>query len=238
MWSEVLEHNGDFSVHLCKKILDSFSRSIFCIDMEKETSHYTKILTFFEQRGGYAHTKELKEAVLKTSDVKALYDAGVLEKIKPGLYRLADLDYPDDVSLSVVDVAKAFPDGVICLISALNYYDLTTFQPSQVSVAIRNNSYAPNILVPPVKVFYFRDRFYEPGIETISTIYGEVKIYSREKTVCDMFRYRNKLGEDLALEGLKNYVASADADLYQLRHYAHICQVKTVMLPYLKALVG
>ncbi len=206
--------------------------------MEQETSQHKKILTFFEQRGGYAHAKELKEAVLKTSDVRALYDAGVLEKIKSGLYRLANLDYPDEVSLSFMDVAKALPGGVICLISALSYYDLTTFNPSEVYVAIRNNSYAPKMLIPPVKVFYFRDRFYEPGIKTISAVYGDVKIYNREKTVCDMFRYRNKLGEDLALEGLKNYVASADADLYQLRHYAHICQVKTVMLPYLKALVG
>ena len=175
---------------------------------------------------------------MKTSELRALYDAGVLEKIKPGLYRSADPDYPDEVSLSFVDVAKAMPDGVICLISALSYHDLTTFNPSEVYVAIRNHAYAPKVIVPPVKVFYFRDRFYEPGIETISTIYGDVSIYNREKTVCDMFRYRNKLGEDLALEGLKNYVASADADLYQLRHYAHLCQVKTVLLPYLKALVG
>ena len=205
--------------------------------MENELSR-NKILTFFEQHGGYAHVKELKEAVFKTSDVKALYNAGALEKIKPGLYRLADLDYPDEVSLSFVDVAKAFPDGIICLLSALSYYELTTFNPSEVSVAIRNHAYAPKMLVPPVKVFYFRDRFYEPGIASISTVYGEVKIYNREKTVCDMFRYRNKLGEDLALEGLKNYIVSANADLYQLRRYAHICQVKTVMLPYVKALVG
>jgi predicted transcriptional regulator of viral defense system len=205
--------------------------------MEKESSQ-NKILTFFEKRGGYAHTKDLKEAVFKTSDVKALYEEGVLEKIKPGLYRLSDLDYPETVSLSFVDVAKAIPDGVICLISALSYYDLTTFNPSEIYVAIRNHSYASNILNPPVKVFYFRDRFYEPGIETIQTEYGDVKLYNREKTVCDMFRYRNKLGEDLALEGLKNYLASQYADLYTLRQYAKICQVKTVVFPYLKALVG
>lgn len=210
---------------------------MYCIDMEKESTQH-KILTFFEKRGGYAHTKELKEAVFKTSEVKTLYDAGVLEKIKPGLYRLADLDYPDEVSLSFVDVARAMPEGVICLISALSYYELTTFNPSEIYVAIRNHSYAPNILYPPVKVFYFRGRFYEPGIETIRTEYGDVKLYNREKTVCDMFRYRNKLGEDLALEGLKNYLTSQDADLYTLRQYAKICQVKSIVFPYLKALVG
>jgi len=94
------------------------------------------------------------------------------------------------------------------------------------------------VIYPPVNIFYFRDRFYEPGIETITTAYGTVKLYNREKTVCDLFRYRNKLGEDLALEGLKNYVSSPSANLHELRRYADICQVKTVMLPLLKALVN
>lgn len=211
--------------------------SIYAIDMKKGTVK-DKVFLFFEERGGYAHTKELKKAVFKTSDIKSLYEAGKLEKIKPGLYRLSDLDYPDTVSLSFVDVAKAMPDGIICLISALSYYDLTTFNPSEIYVAIRNHSYAPKIFYPPVKVFYFRERFYEPGIEIVKTRYGNVKLYNREKTVCDMFRYRNKLGEDLALEGLKNYLASQYADLYTLRQYAKICQVKSVVFPYLKALVG
>jgi predicted transcriptional regulator of viral defense system len=197
-----------------------------------------RIFTFFETHGGYAHTKELKKASFKTADIKQWVEKGLLEKIKPGLYRLADLDYPEGISLSFVDVSRAIPDAVICLISALSYYDLTTFNPSEIYVAIRNHSSAPNIFYPPVKIFYFRDRFYEPGIEIIKTEYGDVKLYNREKTVCDMFRYRNKLGEDLALEGLKNYLASHSADLYTLRQYATICQVKSVVFPYLKALVG
>jgi hypothetical protein len=87
-------------------------------------------------------------------------------------------------------------------------------------------------------VLYFRDRFYKPGIEIVDTIYGKVRIYNREKTICDMFRYRDKLGEDLAIEGLKNYINYSHADLYQLRQYAEICGVKTTLLLYLKALVG
>ena len=59
---------------------------------------------------------------------------------------------------------------------------------------------------PPIKIFYFRERFYNPGIEMIKTKYGEIKIYNKEKTVCDMFRYRNKLGEELAMQALKNYL--------------------------------
>jgi len=182
--------------------------------------------------------KELKEASFKTADIKKLVAEGVLDKIKPGLYRISGLEYPADISLGFVDISKAIPRGVICLISALSHYELTTFNPSEIYVAIPNETYAPRIIYPPTVVFYFRDRFYKAGIEMVDTIYGKVRIYNREKTICDMFRYRDKLGEDLAIEGLKNYINYRHADLYQLRQYADICRVKTTIIPYLKALVG
>ena len=90
---------------------------------------------------------------------------------------------------------------------------------------------------PPVKVYYFQNTFYDLGVEEIKTKTSVFKIYNAEKTICDMFRYRNKLGEDLALEGLKNYLKRKDADIAKLREYAIKCQVKTVLLPYLKAMV-
>jgi len=123
-------------------------------------------------------------------------------------------------------------------LSALEFYDLTTFNPPDVYIAIPHNRKAPKIIYPPVRIFYFRERFYKPGIEIINTKYGDVKIYNREKTVCDMFRYRNKLGEDVALEGLKNYLASEYASIRKLREYGDICQVKTLILPYMKAIIA
>ena len=74
-------------------------------------------------------------------------------------------------------------------------------------------------------------------VDQIKTKYGNIKIYSREKTVCDMFRYRNKLGDDIAIEGLKSYLEYKHADLNKLKEYAEICQVKLVMTPYIKAMV-
>jgi len=211
--------------------------SVYYIDMEKET-RARKIVNFISNNGGYARMKELKEASFRTAEIKTLVAERILDKIKPGLYRVSDLEYPANISLGFVDISKAIPRGVICLISALSYYELTTFNPSEIYVAIPNETYAPNIIYPPAAVFYFRDRFYKPGIEIVDTIYGKVRIYNREKTICDMFRYRDKLGEDLAIEGLKNYINYRHADLYQLRQYADICRVKTIMLPYLKAIVG
>lgn len=225
-----------FHFNLNKRV-DSFLMSMYHIDMEKETPSQ-RISSFIRDKGGYVKMKELKEASFRTGSIKKFVEAGIIDKIKPGLYRISDLEYPANVSLSFVDISKAIPAGVICLISALSHYDLTTFNPSKIFVSIPNEKYAPNIIYPPTEFFYFRDRFYKTGIEVIDTVYGEVKIYNREKTICDMFRYRNKLGEDLAIEGLKNYINYKYADLYKLQQYAVICQVKKIVLPYLKALVG
>jgi predicted transcriptional regulator of viral defense system len=207
-----------------------------------------RIIVYFRKHGGYALMKELKAASFQTRDIARLLKEGTIIKVKPGLYRLANVGAAvlplargkgsgTTVSQEVIDVCKAVPDGVICLASALAFYDLTTFNPSEIYVAIPNAAKVPKIDFPPLRVFYFRERFYKPGIEKIEVPTCTIKIYNKEKTICDMFRYRNKYGEDLPLEGLKNYLSRKEADVNKLRRYAEICQVKTVMMPYLKALV-
>jgi predicted transcriptional regulator of viral defense system len=206
------------------------------------------IISFFEKHGGYARMKELKKASFQTRDIAKLLEEGKIVKVKPGLYRLANVAniklpkiqivaYGFSISIGMMDVCRAIPEGVICLASALELYGLTTFNPSEIYVAIPNSSKKPKIDYPPVKIFYFRDRFYKPGIEEIKTKDVTVKIYNKEKTVCDMFRYRKKIGEDIALEGLKNYLNRKDANIKKLSEYAEICRVKTILQPYLKALV-
>jgi predicted transcriptional regulator of viral defense system len=196
-----------------------------------------RITKYLKSIGGYARMKDLRAAGFQTREVAALVADGSIERVKPGLYRLADLrDLGEDAGL--VDVCRAVPEGVICLVSALVYHGLTTFNPSEVYVAIPHGAKPPRMHYPPINTFFFRERFYTPGIETVSTPTGDIRIYTREKTVCDMFRYRHKLGEDLALEGLKQYLKQKDASVAQLLAYATICQAKTVMLPYLKALVS
>jgi len=177
-----------------------------------------KLLKYFK-KNVYVKTKDIIKASLQTRDLVKLQNEGIIHKIKPGLYRLSEVIASDGITSSFIDICKAIPDGVICLLSALEFYDLTTFNPPDVYIAIPHNRKAPKIIYPPVRIFYFRERFYKPGIEIINTKYGDVKIYNREKTVCDMFRYRNKLGEDVALEGLKNYLASEYASIRKLREY-------------------
>lgn len=182
--------------------------------------------------------KELKAASVHTRDIQRLVAEGVIEKVKPGLYKLADLEVSGRVPIGFVNVCRAMPVGVICLLSALDYWELTTFAPSQIYMAVPNSFRPPKIDYPPVNIYYFRERFYECGIETLATSMGEVRIYNREKTICDVFRYRNKLGEDVALEGLKNYITTKGMSIRVLEEYAEKCQVKTVIAPYLKALLA
>jgi len=135
-----------------------------------------------------------------------------------------------------VDVSKAIPEAVIAVASALSFHELTTFNPSKVHSAIPHEAKPKEINFPPVEVYYFRKAQYEPGIGQVNIQGHNVRIYNREKTVCDMFRYRNKLGEGLALEGLQNYLNQSDSNLNELSKYMKICRVKTVMEPYVKAM--
>jgi predicted transcriptional regulator of viral defense system len=180
--------------------------------------------------------KDLRFLKIHTRDISQAMSNGLVEKVRSGLYKLKD--YPWEEHSALVDVCRAKKDVVICLTSALEYHDLTTFNPPVVTVAVPHSTSRFELVYPPISLFYFREAFYSPGIQTIQTKHGGFRIYNREKTVCDMFRYRKKLGEDLALEGLKNYLKLKQANVNKLKRYAEICQVKTVMMPYLKAILG
>lgn len=212
---------------------------MYLIDSKNDSfSKMEKIVKYIEKNGGFARMKDLREEGFQTRDISMLVKEGVIEKVKPGIYRLADYGFFEDKNVSLLSVCNAIPNAVICLISALDHYELTLFNPSEIYYAIPNSERVKKIDYPPVKPFFFRDRFYNPGIERIKTKYGEIRIYNKEKTVCDMFRYRNKLGEDTAYEALKNYLKLKDANLLKLKKYSEICQVKTVMMPLVKVLVA
>ncbi len=197
-----------------------------------------EIIKYIAQNGGFASMKDLKEANFHTREITSLVKEKIIDKIKPGYYRIADYSFFKDVNISLITVCRAEPQAVICLISALDYYEMTDFNPSEIFYAIPHSQKRRGINNPPVKAFFFRERFYNPGIDVIKTKYGSLRIYNKEKTVCDMFRYRNKLGEDLAMQALKNYLKQKKKSIASLIKYAEICQVKTVIMPILKGLVS
>jgi predicted transcriptional regulator of viral defense system len=197
-----------------------------------------KIIKYVREKGGFARMRELRAASFQTRDIAKLVQKGRLEKMKAGLYKLPEINISTDISASLVEVSHAVPNGVIALASALAHYELTTFVPPEIYVAISMSAKPPRIKYPPVRFFYYPERFFKSGIEVIKTSAGTVRIYNREKTICDMFRYRDKLGENLALEALKNYLRRKDSNIKKLSEYAVICRVKTIVFPYIKAMVA
>jgi len=195
-----------------------------------------KIIKYFHKHR-YLKMKDLKAASFQTRDIAKLLKQGIIHKIKPGLYRLDTYYDCNNISTSFIDICQAVPKGVICLISALDFHGLTTFNPADIYVAVPQGEKIPKIIYPPVKGYYFSKQIYSAGIEIYNTSYGVVKIYNKEKTICDMFHYRNKLGEDLALEGLKNYMQMKGYSINNLMKYAKICHVYSTIYPYLKAIV-
>ena len=197
-----------------------------------------KIIKYFKAHSSYARTKDLRKVGLQSRQIASLVKDGTILQIKHGLYRFAGSPLYEHSEL--VDICTAKTQAVIALVSALEFHGLTTYMPSKITIALPHNfTYATfkksNL---PVKVYYFPKRYYGEGIELVKLKNGTIHIYSREKTVCDMFRYRKTFGEDLALEGLKNYLATKKANIQLLQTFAVICNVSTIITPYIKAMVA
>lgn len=195
----------------------------------------TKIVTILKKNNGYASLQKLKEKGIHTDTIRDQLERGIIEKVKPGLYKLVDM--PISADIGKIDVCAAMPMAVVCLHSALSYYDLTTTVPSEVMIALPRDVKPAKISYPPIRVFHFIDKIYAIGIKQIKTPSGNFKIYEIEKTIIDCFRFRNKLGQDVAMEGLKNYFSRSDFDLNKMIEYAEIGKIFSVMKPYMEAVL-
>jgi len=194
-----------------------------------------RIYKVFKKHRGFARTKDILAPGIHTRNIKRAREKGELIQVKRGLYRLADI--PLISNQGFVDLARAIPGGVICLLSALSYYELTTFNPSVIAMAICRGLRKPKINYPPVEFYHFSKKQFEAGINKIKVKGHEIRIYNREKTVCDCFRYRNKLGLDIAKEGLSEYLKRKDRDLEKLLEYAEICRIEPLLQTWLNAMI-
>jgi predicted transcriptional regulator of viral defense system len=194
-----------------------------------------KTIQIFKRHFGYAYLKDLKKEGIHTDTVRRLTQEKIIEKIKPGLYKLVDM--PMLANQGMIDVCMAMPKAIICLHSSISYYELTTTIPNRVMVALRRSEKPSNIEYPPVQVFYFSGINYRSGIEEIKTESGIFKIYNREKTIVDCFRYRNKLGIDIAREGLKNYLNKPGYNIHKLIQFAKAGRMYKILKPYIEAIL-
>lgn len=192
-----------------------------------------RIYKIFSTRNGFARTKDILAAGIHRRDIRRMRDEGMIIRVKRGLYRLAEI--PLISNQGFVDLARAVPKGVICLFSALSYHELTTFSPSIISMAICRGSREPKIEYPPVEFYHFSRKQFEAGINEIKIKGHKIRIYCPEKTICDCFRYRNKLGLDMAKEGLSEYLKRKDRNLEKLLEYTEICRIRPLLETWLYA---
>jgi predicted transcriptional regulator of viral defense system len=194
------------------------------------------IKELFIRNKGYSTLKELVKRKVHTSYIKTLLDEKLIEKVKPGLYKLIDYEY-DNLS-SYIDICKANTDAVICNITALTYHELTTQNSYLIDVAIPNSRKPNKIIYPPVKYHYFRITTYQLGIDEIKTRLGSFRIYDKEKTICDIFRNRRFYGEEIILECLKEYLKTKNKKINKLYEYAKICRIDKIIFQYVKIMSG
>ena len=195
-----------------------------------------KALDIIRHRGGIIRTREALASGIHRRTLYGLRDAGVIVSVTRGLYRIAEMEIPAQVN--IVDVAKKVPKGIICLLSALSFHELTTQMPHQIWIAIDRKARKPKIEYPPVRVFHFSSASFTEGVETHSIMEQRVQIYSTAKTVIDCFRWKNEVGLDVAIEAAKDYLTRRDSSPSKLMKYAQACKVEKIVRPYLEALIA
>jgi predicted transcriptional regulator of viral defense system len=194
-----------------------------------------KALVTFKKAGGILRTSEALELGIHRRTLYGLRDRGLLERVSRGVHRLADLAPLGDPDL--VRVALRVPRAVICLISALDFHGLTAEIPHEVQIALPRGTKEPKVKQPPIRVFRFSDAAYREGIETHSVDGVDVRIYGPAKTIADCFKFRNKIGLDVALEALRTGVEEQRFRPAELMKVAQICRVQEIVRPYLEILV-
>lgn len=187
----------------------------------------------FRANGGQLRMSEAIARGISRYMLYTLRDKGVIEQFSRGIYRLVDL--PPIGNPDLVTVALRIPNAVICLVSALAFHEITTQIPHGVSVAIPQLARRPSLDHPPLFVHRFSGPSYKAGVDEHLIDGVPVNIYSPEKTLADCFKFRNKIGMDVVLEGLKLYKTRKPFKLTALLDYAKICRVQNVMRPYLEA---
>lgn len=195
---------------------------------------WRKAEAIFKKHGGMLRASRAIALGVHPRVLYGLRDAGRLREVSRGLFRLSDL--PELGNPDLAAVAARVPQGVICLISALAFHRITTEIPHQVDIAVPRGTKQPRLEFPPIRLFRFSGPMYEAGIEEHRVDSVLVRVYSPAKTVADCFRFRNRIGIDVAVEALKLFRARKKSSLRELLEYARLGRVERVIKPYLEAL--
>jgi len=191
-------------------------------------------LQVFEKQNGVMRSAQIFKQGIQPRTLYQMRDEGLVVAEGRGLYRLANSSLWSDPDLAIV--ALRIPKGVICLISALYFHHMTTQIPYEVYVALPKDSEKPRIHHPPTRFFWVSSEPFEAGIETHKMDGVEIKVYGVAKTIADCFKFRNKIGMDVALEALREGLRGKKCTPDQILHFARVDRVERVILPYLETL--
>ena len=190
---------------------------------------------YFKERNGIAAFADINKAGFHHDTVEVLLKNKTIEKVKAGLYKMSGYEprtYPD-----LVNASLQVPQGVICLLSALSFYEVTSEIPRYVHMAIQQGSYANKIKYPPVKIYRFSKKAWEAGVEIRDIEGHKVRIYGLTKTIADCFKFRNKIGINIVRDALKNALSERRVNPVEIMQYAKICRVDKILKPILEAII-
>ncbi|MCA9759611.1 MAG: type IV toxin-antitoxin system AbiEi family antitoxin domain-containing protein [Candidatus Eisenbacteria bacterium] len=196
-------------------------------------SNETAALEVFS-RLGVVRPSDLEAHGIARSVLASLQEKGLVVREARGIYTAAEHPITENHTHAVV--SKSAPMGIVCLLSALRFHELTTQSPSEVWIAIPIKARRPRLEYPQLRVARFSGDALTEGVELHRVEGVEVKVYSAAKTVADSFKYRNKIGVDVAVEALRDFGRLYRGRATELAHFAKVCRVSRVMQPYLDAI--
>lgn len=198
----------------------------------KSSRNEDKALATFQRHGGVMRTSQALALGIHAATLYGLRDSGKLWVLSRGLFTVANSKQPPDMDMAIV--ASRVPGGAICLISALAFHGITTQVPAAIYLALpRGSYYRFKIQSPPISVFRFDAKSFKAGLETKRVGSTNVNIYNVSRTVVDCFKFRNKIGLDVALEALRLARERKRVSNRELLHYARLLRMERVMQPYL-----
>ncbi len=183
----------------------------------------------FKKHGGTLRASEAIAAGIHPRTLYSMRDTGCLDQAGRGLFRLSGL--PPLSEPDLITAAKKVPQGVFCLITALVFHKLTTQIPHEIQMALPRTARRPKLNTPPTRAFRFSTAAYEAGVEEHRIDGVSIRVYCAEKTLADAFKYRNKLGLDVALEALRNYRDLRKPSFQKVLEYARICRLRESSAP-------
>lgn len=192
-----------------------------------------KAIEAFRRAGGMLRTAQALRAGVHPRDLYALREAGALEALSRGVYRLAEL--PPLADPDLVTVALRVPNAVIALVSALHVHGLTTEIPHEVSIALPRGTAQPRLDWPPLRVYRMSGAMFTSGIETHERDGFTIRVYGAAKTVADCFKFRSRIGIEVGIEALRTGLAERKFTPAQILRAAKLCRVDVIIRPYLEA---